>query len=96
MAVGTHGRILMEREKRMATTGKGRRIVDVLEDLLAEARTANALTALQLGTATLDDEALTSDVPTTRRRVARRNDLRATVRAGLHLEEVDGADHTAG
>ena len=75
----------------MATSTKGARrtIVDALDDLAAELRLANRLHALRLGAAQLDDEANTSANVQTRRRIDRRNRLRAEIRAGLG--EVDDA-----
>lgn len=66
---------------------KARRIVDAIDDVTAELRLANRLTALQLGASALDHDPgsrATTDV--TRERVARMNRLRAEIRAGLGLE----------
>ena len=78
------------------TTGKGRRLIDavddsrvVLEALLAELRLANQLEALKLGASALDhDKGDRAKADSSKARVARQNGLRAAIRAGLGLEEV--------
>ena len=66
---------------------KGRRIVDAIDDMTAQLRLSNQLTALRLGASALDHDPgnrATTDVA--RERVARMNRLRAEIRAGLGLE----------
>lgn len=67
---------------------KTRRIVDAIDDLIAELRVANEIEALRLGAAALDiDEGKRATTPNALARVARANKLRAGIRAGLNLEE---------
>lgn len=67
---------------------KGRRIVDAIDDVARELRTANLIGALALGTAALDDADLGKfKDPKTVARQARLNQLRAGIRAGLGLEQ---------
>lgn len=80
----------------MATSPKGRRLVDAVDDatvvlqaILAELRLANQLDALKLGASPLDhDPGDRAKTDTSRARIARQNRLRATIRQGLGLEEV--------
>ena len=74
--------------KAMAGNTKGPRITDVLAEIARELWLANRLHALQLGATVLEhdkgDRAKTAE---TRARVARRNALRAEVRAALGLDD---------
>ncbi|MBS1674104.1 MAG: hypothetical protein JSS74_09090 [Actinobacteria bacterium] len=71
----------------MGTT-KNRRIVDALDDLTAELRTANAISLLQMPIAALDhDKGDKAKTDVTKARVARANRLRAIVRAAIGIEE---------
>ncbi|WP_137843833.1 hypothetical protein [Microbacterium sp. 2FI] len=66
----------------------GRRIVDALDDLIAELRLANRLRALELGPAALEhDDGKRATTDTAKRRVAQRNQLRAEVRTALGMGE---------
>lgn len=68
----------------------GRRIVDAIDDLRTELRTANKLAALRMGTTDLDeDPGHRAKDSAAKARVARRNRLRAEVREALGLEAVD-------
>lgn len=67
---------------------KNRRIVDALDDLTAELRMSNAISALALGSSALDHDKgtrVTSDA--SKARVDRANKLRAIVRAGIGIGE---------
>ena len=73
----------------MATT-KGRRIVDAIDEVLAELRLANQIGALRLGAAALDhDKGTRATNDTSKARVARMNALRAKIRTGLGIEGTD-------
>ncbi len=79
----------------MAGTGKakGPRIVDVLAEIARELWLANRLHALRLGASVLEhDPGTRATTKTAKERIARRNALRADVRAALGLEEVRDAD----
>lgn len=66
---------------------KGRRIVDALDDVLAELRLANRIEVLKLGGAALDhDKGDRAKTDVAKARVARQNILRAEIRAGLGIE----------
>lgn len=73
---------------------KRRTQVDAIDDLTAELRTANALTALQLGAAALEHDAKGEQSPTasTAARAVRRNALRKVAREGLGIEEASDGD----
>lgn len=75
----------------MATGAKGRRLVDAVDDVVRELRTANALAALALGASALehDTKGEASATPATAARAVRRNALRAVAREGLDLEGAD-------
>lgn len=67
---------------------KNRRIVDALDDLTAELRTANAISLLQMPIAALDEaKGDRATNAATKARVARANNLRAIVRTGMEIEE---------
>lgn len=75
----------------MATGTKSRRLVDAVDDLRAEIRTANLLTVLTAGVAVLehdDGKRATSDKA--RARVEERNGMRAEVRRALAIGEEQG------
>lgn len=68
-------------------TGKGRRIVDAVDDLAAELRLGNQIEALRLGASALDeDKGDRAKTDVAKARVARMNRLRADIRAGLGVE----------
>ncbi|ALJ20397.1 hypothetical protein [Microbacterium sp. No. 7] len=70
----------------MAT--KTRRLVDAVDDLAREIRVGNEIAALALGTAALDDvDTAKYANQVSARRQERLNRLRASIRAGLDLEE---------
>lgn len=73
----------------MATGTKARRLVDAVDDLTGELRTANRLRVLALGTSALDDVDTAKSTPATARRQRRLNRVRAQIRAALDLEEAD-------
>lgn len=79
----------------MSAGVKGRRIIDAVDEVVAELRLANQIEALKLGAAALD-EADEKSVKTAgpRARVRRMNRLRAAIRAGLGVEEVGDVDHS--
>lgn len=70
-------------------TGKQRRLIDAVDDVARELRTANALAALTLGASMLDhdEKGLQSQTESTRERTAVRNELRRVAREGLGIEE---------
>lgn len=70
----------------MATGTKGRRLVDAVDDVVRELRTANALAASALEH---DTKGEASATPATAARAVRRNALRAVAREGLDLEGAD-------
>lgn len=71
----------------MAGKGNYRRIVDAVDDLAREVRVANAIAALRLGSAALDeDPGVRATTSTAKARVARANELRARVRDGLGVQ----------
>lgn len=78
----------------MATTAKGRRLVDAVDDVVRELRTANALAALALGAAALEHDAKGEQSPTvsTAERAVTRNTLRKAARLGLGIEEASRVD----
>ncbi|MBN9176093.1 MAG: hypothetical protein J0I43_01805 [Microbacterium sp.] len=73
----------------MAQGSKGRRLIDAVDDLVGELRTANALAALTLGAAALDHDTKGEQSPTvsTAERAVTRNTLRKAARVGLGIEE---------
>lgn len=75
----------------MAQGSKGRRLIDAVDDLVGELRTANALAALTLGAAALEHDTKGEQSPTasTAVRTRVRNVLRRVAREGLGIEEVD-------
>lgn len=71
----------------MATASRGRRVIDAVDEVVAELRLANQIEALKLGASALDhtdEKRAQTDV--SRARVRRMNALRAAVRAGLGIE----------
>lgn len=71
-------------------TNKGRRIVDALDDLTAQLKLRNQIEALRGGASFLDhDKGARATTDTAKARVQRQNTLRAAIRAGLGLEEMD-------
>lgn len=71
---------------------KGRRIVDALDDVLAELRLSNQIAALSLGGAALDeDRGERNKTDAAKARTARQNKLRAQIRAGLGIEGGQGS-----
>lgn len=69
-------------------TNKGRRIVDAIDEVIAELRLANQIEALKLGASGLDhDEGKRATTPTAIARKDRANALRADIRRGLGIEE---------
>lgn len=70
----------------MAATTRPRRLVDAVDELRAEIRTANLLQLLALGTSALDDVDPTKSTPATARRQRRLNRARAEIRSALQLE----------
>ena len=76
-------------EKPMSTAVRGRRIIDAVDEVVAELRLANQIEALKLGTSALDEVDVSKlKQPATVVRQTRLNKLRAAIRAGLGLEEV--------
>lgn len=75
--------------REMATGTKGRRLVDAVDDVVRELRTANALAALALGAAVLEHDEKGEQSPTssTAARAVRRNALRRVAREGLGIGE---------
>ena len=75
----------------MAQASKGRRLVDAVDDVARELRTANALAALALGASALEHDTKGEQSPTasTAARAVTRNALRKEARVGLGIEEVD-------
>lgn len=72
----------------MAGTTKGPRITDVLAEIARELWLSNRMRALTLGSSVLaHDTGSRAKDDTTRARIARKNALRAEVRAELGLEE---------
>jgi hypothetical protein len=71
---------------------KPRRLVDAVDELRAEIRTANLLQLLALGTSALDDVDPSKSSAITARRQKRLNRARAEIRAALELEEVGHGD----
>jgi hypothetical protein len=66
-----------------------RRIVDALDDLTAQLRLSNQIAVLRAGASLLEhDSGARASSPAAVARVAKRNALRAEVRAALELEEV--------
>lgn len=73
----------------MAAT-KPRRVVDALDDIAREMRTANLLEALRLGTSALDDvDTTVIKADTTKQRQTRLNKIRAGIRQALDIEGDD-------
>jgi hypothetical protein len=73
-------------------TNKGRRIVDALDDLRAELRLANQIEVLRAGASFLDhDKGARATTDTAKARLARQNQLRADIRAGLSIEQEQGS-----
>lgn len=71
----------------MAGQVKGRRLVDAVDEVVAELRLANRLAVLTLGTSALDEvDVSVLKTPSTRRRQERLNKVRAEIRAGLGFE----------
>lgn len=69
----------------MATNG--RRIVDAIDEVLAELRLGNQIEALRLGASALDeDKGDRAKTDVAKARVARMNKLRADIRTGLGIE----------
>ena len=65
-----------------------RRIIDAVDEVVAQLRLANQIEALKLGASALDDvDEKKAQTGVSRRRVRRMNLLRAAVRAGLGIEE---------
>lgn len=77
----------------MATAVRGRRIIDAVDEVVAQLRLANQLEALRLGAGALDivDE-ISVKTAGPRARVRRMNLLRAAIRVGLGIEEASDAD----
>lgn len=78
----------------MSAGVKGRRIIDAVDEVVAELRLANQIEALKLGASALDEvdvSKLKTDVA--RVRAARMNRLRSAIRAGLGIEGVGDVDH---
>lgn len=77
--------------REMATGTKTRRLVDAVDDVVRELRTANALAALALGASVLehDEKGEASATSSTASRAVRRNTLRRVARQGLGIEGVD-------
>lgn len=75
----------------MATASKQRRLIDAVDDVVRELRTANALAALTLGAPALEHDVagLQSKTESTKARAQVRNELRRVAREGLGLEEVN-------
>jgi hypothetical protein len=72
----------------MGTAVKGRRIIDAVDEVVAELRLANQIEALKLGTSALDDVDVSKlKQPATVVRQRRLNKLRAAIRVGLDVEE---------
>jgi hypothetical protein len=70
----------------MAPRKPERRIVDALDDLTAQLRLSNQIAALKAGTSVLEhDIGARATTPVAKARLARRNALRAEVRAALSL-----------
>lgn len=68
-------------------TNRGRRIVDAIDEVLAELRLGNQIEALRLGSSALDhDEGKRATTPAAIARKDRANKLRAEIRAGLGIE----------
>lgn len=73
-------------------TNNGRRIVDALDDLRAELRLANQIEVLRAGASFLDhDKGARATTDTAKSRLARQNQLRATIRAALATDTEDNA-----
>ncbi|WP_336642305.1 DUF4148 domain-containing protein [Microbacterium sp. MMO-56] len=73
----------------MAQATKGRRLVDAVDDVVRELRTANALAALALGAAALEHDAKGEASPSesTKARAQVRNELRRVAREGIEIWE---------
>lgn len=72
----------------MATRKPERRIVDALDDLTAQLRVSNQIAALKAGASVLQhDVGARASTPTAKARTARRNEVRAEVRAALGLDD---------
>lgn len=92
MAVGTRGH-RMKGKAMAGNNNKGPRIVDALVEIARELRLANRLHALQLGASVLEhDKGTRANTTEARARVARRNALRAEVRAALGLDDNNDND----
>lgn len=78
----------------MTQGSKGRRLVDAVDDVARELRTANALAALALGASALEHDTKGEQSPTasTAARAVTRNALRKVARQGLGIEEARDAD----
>lgn len=68
-------------------TSKGRRIVDALDEILAEIRLSNRIEVLRMSASALDDDrGERNKTEAAKARTARQNKLRAEIRAGLGIE----------
>jgi hypothetical protein len=77
----------------MSTAVKGRRIIDAVDEVVAQLRLANQIEALKLGTSALDEVDVSKlKTPAVQARQVRLNKLRAAVRVGLDVEEASDAD----
>lgn len=73
----------------MGTTTKPRRTqVEAIDDLTAQLKLSNQIAVLSLGASVLEHDGKAYANPATQKRADRRNELRAAVRAGLGVEEV--------
>ena len=64
-----------------------RRIIDAVDEVVAQLRLANQIEALKLAASALDDvDEKKAQTDVSRRRIRRMNALRAEVRAGLGIE----------
>lgn len=78
----------------MAASSSPRRTqVEAIDDLTAQIRLSNQISALKLGSSALDhDTGARANTAIARARVSRMNTLRADIRAGLGIEEVSDGD----
>lgn len=73
-------------------TSKGRRIVDAIDEVVAELRLANRIEVLRMPAAALeDDKGERNKTEAAKARTARMNKIRAEIRAGLGIEGEQGS-----